>query len=378
MSPSWSSTFRYWLLSAIAILLIFVLWSIREMIGPLVIAALLAFVLNPAVGALRRRSGISHSLAVSLVFFAGLAILIGIPALALPNLVEETQVFIDDLQSILTGLQASLSEPVVLFGLVFHLENALPDLTNLISESIAVVPESAVRLLEATTKNFIWILVIIVATYYLLRDWARLRDWLFSLVPEPYLPDARRIYLEIKEVWQGYLRGNLALMLIVGVIFTLAWLAIGVPGALILGIIAGILTIIPDLGPAIAAALSAFVALFEGSTYLPISNSWFALLVIGVYTLLINIKNIWIRPRIFARSVHMHDGIVFVAIMAAVVLQGILGALIVVPVLASGGVVARYLFRRILGLPPWPEPEAETESAPQVPVDGVAQAEVQE
>ena len=124
-------------------------------------------------------------------------------------------------------------------------------------------------------------------------------------------------YQEMKQIWQGYLRGNLALMLITGALFTLAWLAIGLPGAFILEIITGVLTIIPDLGPAIAAALATVVALFEGSTYLDISNYWFAVLVIGIYMLLINIKGIWIRPRIFARRVHMHDGIVFITIMAA-------------------------------------------------------------
>lgn len=128
-------------------------------------------------------------------------------------------------------------------------------------------------------------------------------------------------------------------MIIVGIMFTLAWLVSGLPGALILGLITGVLTIIPDLGPAIAAALAVVVALSEGSTYLDITNFWFAALVIGIYLLFINIKAIWIRPRIFARSVHMHDGVVFIAIMAAVVLQGILGALVIVPVLASVGVL---------------------------------------
>ena len=226
----------------------------------------------------------------------------------------------------------------------------MPDITQLFSESITAIPENAFHLLEATSKNLIWGLVILATTYYLLRDWGRLRDWLFELIPITYQPDFRLIYQEMKQIWQGYLRENLALMLITGVLFTIAWLAIGLPGAFILVIITGVLTIIPDLGPAIAAALATVVALFEGSTYLDISNYWFAVLVLGIYMLLINIKGIWIRPRIFARSVHMHDGIVFIAIMAAVVLQGILGALVIVPVLDSVGVLGRYIYRQLMGL----------------------------
>jgi predicted PurR-regulated permease PerM len=174
------------------------------------------------------------------------------------------------------------------------------------------------------------------------------------LAPAEYRDDARRIYAEIKEIWRGYLRGNLTLMTVTGILFTIAWLLIGVPGAIVLGLIAGLLTIIPDLGPAIAAILAVLVSLVEGSTYLPVSEPVFSLIVMGVYLVLINIKNIWIRPRIFGRSVHMHDGIVFVAIVAAIVVEGVLGALVVIPVLASAAVIGGYVWRRVLGEDPFP------------------------
>jgi len=95
------------------------------------------------------------------------------------------------------------------------------------------------------------------------------------------------------------------------------------------------------------------VALLEGSdwSWMPENNLIFALIVAGLYVVLINIKNIWLRPMIYGRSVHMHEGVVFVAIIAAVVFTGIVGAFIVVPVLASFGIVGRYLHARILGLP---------------------------
>ncbi len=199
-----------------------------------------------------------------------------------------------DIQDILSQIQKTLSQPVIIQDWVFHIEHLMPDLTRLFSESITSIPENAFHLLETTSKNLIWGLVILATVYYLLRDWTRLRNWLFSLIPDPYQPDADRIYCEIKQIWQGYLRGNLTLMVIVGIMFTLGWFAIGLPGALILGLIAGVLTIIPDLGPAIAAIFAVVVALFEGSTYLNISKFWFAVLVMGIYLLLINIKGIWI------------------------------------------------------------------------------------
>ena len=93
------------------------------------------------------------------------------------------------------------------------------------------------------------------------------------------------------------------------------------------------------------------------STWIPISDFWFAILVFGSYVVLINFKNIWLRPHVLGRSVHMHEGLVFIAIVAAVVFTGILGAFIIVPVLASAGVIVGYMRRRILGLPPFPPVE---------------------
>jgi len=320
------------------------LWFARELVTSLIIACLLAFVLDPAVGFLTQRTRFSRAVSVNIVFFLGLGTLGSLPAIMLPRLLNEVALFFSDLQDILSRIQDYIPQPIVILDWELHFETILPDLNKILSENITAIPESAFYLIETTTKNLIWGLLILVATYYLLIGWSRLRDQVFHLVPKPYQADARRIYREIRQIWKGYLRGNLVLMLIVGVVFSLAWAVIGLPGALLLGIITGLFTIIPDLGPAIAAFLAIMVALFEGSTYLQISNFWFALLVTAIYLLLINIKGVWLRPLIFARSVQMHGGLVFIAIMAAVVLQGILGALVIVPVLASAGVLARYIY----------------------------------
>jgi predicted PurR-regulated permease PerM len=264
---------------------------------------------------------------------------------------------VQDLLVLFNNAQNFIARPLNIMQWTIHLDQILPDFPSLLSESFAQIPANALHLIESTTRNFIWVLVILVTTYYLLMDWPRLRDWILGLPAPAYREDAKRIHREIKEVWRGYLRGNLVLMLIVGVAFTIAWAVLGVPGALVLGVIAGLLTIIPDLGPFIAALIAIAVALVEGSTYLPLSNFWFAVLVTAVYISLINVKSIYIRPRVFGRSVHMHEGLVFVTIMAAVILAGVLGALIVVPLLVSIGIIVRYLYRLALGQPLWPEPE---------------------
>jgi predicted PurR-regulated permease PerM len=335
----------------------YIIWYTRDIFEPLIISAVLAYVLNPFVSFLAKRTKLSRPLVITIAFLIGIIVFSFLISILLPPLVTDIGILIADIQLILAQIQEFVSQPIIFLDQEYHLENLFPDFTQLLSDSVLTLPENAFHIIEATTKNLLWALIVLVSTYYLLRDWTKMRSWFLHLVPEPYQPDARRIYQEIKQVWHGYLKGNLALMVIVGIVFSLAWISIGVPAALVLGIITGVLTIIPDLGPAIAAVLAILVAFFEGSTYLQISNSWFALLVAGIYLVLINIKSIWLRPRVFGRSVHMHEGVVFIAIMVAVVIQGVLGALIIIPLLASASIMARYIYRMIQDVPPWPKEE---------------------
>jgi predicted PurR-regulated permease PerM len=157
----------------------------------------------------------------------------------------------------------------------------------------------------------------------------------------------------------AYLRGQLLLMIIVGIIFTIVWAIIGLPGALLIGMLTGLFSLVPEVGPVAATIIAVIVALLEGSTHLPLSNFWFAVLVIAIHIVLISFKNIWLRPYIMGRSVNINEGVIFVAILAAVVFQGVLGALIVVPVLASFIIIGRYLRRRLYGLPPFPNQPGE-------------------
>jgi putative heme transporter len=129
---------------------------------------------------------------------------------------------------------------------------------------------------------------------------------------------------------------------------------------LVLGVVAGFLTLIPDVGPFIAAMLAIGVTLLEGSnwSWMPSSSLAVALIVLAVYLVLISIKNFWLRPYIMGRSVHMDEAVVLISIILSTILWGILGALLIVPVLASLVVIFDYLRRRILGMPPFPLKEA--------------------
>jgi predicted PurR-regulated permease PerM len=325
------------------------------MIEPIIIAVLLAYILHPVVKLVLKGTRLPHAWAVAFVYFSCLTLLIVIPSILAPVAVRQATGLSTYLVQIEAELEELLANPIVFLDQEIYLGQLLSNVLELTTESITPGAEGALVVIERTSTSFAWLLVILVSTYYLLLDGERLVDWIVRLVPERTQPDVVRLLKEIDVIWWAYLRGTLVLMLIVAVTFMIVWTAMGLPGALILGLLAGVLTVIPEVGPTFAAILAILVALFQGSDFLPVSNFWFAVLIFAVYFVLIQIKAIWLRPRIMGYFLNMNEGLIFVAIIGAVVLWGILGALLIVPLLATAGSIAHYVRCRLLNLDPWPE-----------------------
>lgn len=360
----WSLTFRY--LAGIllfAALVAFVFYA-RDAVRNFVIAGFVAYLLNPGVEYLQVRAGLKHASAVNLVFFSSVILLVGMPAAMAPIFYDEARIVIEDLLDLSKQLGNTLSQPVQFGNIVFHLEGWANNLSEVENTLLAPLPEEILSVLETTSVGVLWFLVILVSVYLLLSKWDGMRDSLFSFVLPPYRPEVDELYHRIRNIWMAYLRGQIVLMLIVGVVFTIVWLIMGIPGALVLGAIAGLFTLVPDVGPFLAVMLAAGVALLEGSTWIPLSNFWVAGLVIAVYLVLINAKNFFLRPIIMGRSVHMNEGLVFIVIIVATILEGIIGALLVVPLIASVTVIIGYVRRKILGLPAFEDDGSHQFAAP--------------
>jgi predicted PurR-regulated permease PerM len=282
-----------------------------------------------------------------------LILLVGVPVGLTPIFYDEARIVASDLLDVSNQLADTLSKPVRFGGLEFHFEGVAGQISEFQETMLTPLPEELLSLLETTSVSVLWFLVIMVSVYLLLLNWPEILESMFTFVLPPYQPEFKELYVRIRRIWMAYLRGQIVLMIIVGVVFTILWLIMGIPGALVLGLLAGLFTLVPDVGPFVAAVLAAAVALLEGSTWMPFSNFWVAVIVVAVYIVLINAKNFFLRPIIMGRSVHMNEGLVFIVIIVATILEGIIGALLVVPVVASTIVIVGYLRRRILGLSPF-------------------------
>jgi predicted PurR-regulated permease PerM len=351
----WSLTFRYIAAVILFLLVIAFLIYARVAVRVFAVAAFSAYLIDPAVVYLSSHARMSRKAAVNVVFFSALILLVGIPATLAPIFYDEAKIVVKDVLDLATQVQAMLANPIRLGGLVIHLNELGTSLFQLQNTILTPLPEKALQLLETTSVNALWFLITVVSIHFFLSQWPNMRDGLIALAPVSYRPELNEVYQRIRRVWMAYLRGQIVLMLIVGVVFTIAWTVIGIPGALVLGVIAGLLTLIPDVGPFLAAGLAVAVALLEGSSWIPLSNFWVAGITVLAYLVLIGMKNFFLRPIVMGRSVHMNEALVFIIIMMATILEGILGALLIVPLYASTVVILAYLKRKILGQPPFDE-----------------------
>jgi predicted PurR-regulated permease PerM len=357
MVKQWSVQTRYLVLIILLLLLAVLIYFARALISPLVVAALLAYVLEPGVSLLVRQTRLSRRASVVFTYLSFLILLISVPAILAPVMLAQ----IDDIRMELANIETTLNELLTRANLL-----GIPLLPNMeegeIQDffSILYEPERIFGILLAATENLAWILIIFVTTFYFLLDGDRLRDWTFNLFPAPYDDDVRRLHDQIRNIWQAYLRGQLLLMFIIGLLTWFMGVAVGLRGALLIGIVAGALDVIPSLGPAVAMLIAAVVAFFEGSSYLPISRLWFSLLVVGLFIGIQAFENVWLRPRILSERLRLHPAVVFVAIVGALSLAGVVAALVIVPLISTVQILSRYLLRRVFGLEPWLEPEPES------------------
>jgi len=126
-------------------------------------------------------------------------------------------------------------------------------------------------------------------------------------------------------------------------------------------LLAGVMEFVPNLGPLLAAIPAILLALFRGSSYLPLTNFWFAVLVTGLYLLIQQIENNLLVPRILGHSLKLHPLVVLTGLIVGGSLAGILGMLLAAPVLATLRVIGYYVFCRLYDRDPFAEAEEEKE-----------------
>jgi len=158
--------------------------------------------------------------------------------------------------------------------------------------------------------------------------------------------DMRTLLGRILRLWLSFIRGQLTLMFAVGLITWLGLLALGVPRAFFLGLVAAALEVVPNLGPTISTVLGVIVALLQGSNRLALSPPTLALVVFLFYVLVQQFENLVLVPRVMGDALKLPSLLVLAAVLLGGLVGGPVGAILATPMLASGREILRYIRQR--------------------------------
>lgn len=375
----WSETTKRTVAIAGVLIGIFVLYISRPVIPFVIVAAILAFVLNPVVEFFNSVLRMPRWLAVILTYLVLLIAMLLLPLILTPAVIEAMRDIdidiVDFVSKTTTGLQQSLHSIRYLEVLNFRIDlspvvdPALETLTGVVPEAMIPSPEriynsipSALELATGVASTVVgtvlWailaFLFTLIYSIYISYDLPQFGNTFWELVPAPYRAEYTRLWSLIRRVWSAFFRGQLILALMIGVIVGIGTAALGVPGSLVLGILAGLLEVLPNIGPVLAAIPAVVLALLQGSSVLSVSNFVFALIVILFYLVVQQLENNIVVPRLIGQAVDLPPVLVMAGVVVGASVGGILGAFMAAPIIATGRIVAQYAYNKILGRPPFP------------------------
>ncbi|WP_130619424.1 AI-2E family transporter [Dyella amyloliquefaciens] len=339
-------TSRRWQMLAIAAAIIYVLWLLAPVLMPFAFAAMLAYLGDPLADRLERL-GLGRTLAVSIVFIVLLLLAIGALLLLIPlisrqidNLVQNLPHYVDWARNTaLPWVQAKL-----------HLDPSAFDTDRLVEqfkEHIGSVGDAASTVIGKISRSSLgviaWLtnLVLIpVVAFYLLRDWDRLVAWIDRMLPRSIEPTVAHLAREADSVLGAFVRGQLLVMLALGIFYGAALTIMGLSVGPLIGMVAGLLSFVPYLGFIVGFGSALIAALVQYGDWSHV------LMVVGIFTVGQLLEGYVLVPRLVGEKIGLHPVAVIFAVLAGGYLFGFLGVLLALPAASVILVVLRYLIER--------------------------------
>ena len=302
----------------------------------LFVAILLASALEPIVGLIRDRLPLGRGATILVVYATFFVTVLGLAFIVVPAAIGQGEQVVAGLPAFFESARSwadtlrphvlSTSVTALIDSVASVIHQAPPDSTQVV-EVGAAVAEAAVTLATLLTIVFFWLV-----------EHAQLQRYLLSFVPADGRAGARDAWNEIETRLGLWVRGQLTLMASMGVATGIAYSVLGVPGALLLGLIAAITEAIPIVGP----LLGAIPAVLVATTVSP----ELAVIVAGVYIVLQLIEGSVLVPLVMRNTVGISPLLVLLSVLVGAAVGGFIGALLAVPIAASAEIVLARLQAR--------------------------------
>jgi predicted PurR-regulated permease PerM len=312
------------ILAALALLVLYFAWHVVTWI---LIAALLAGALNPAVEALERR-GLSRTRAATVVFAVTLLVASGLGLLVIPPLVSQASDFVDAVPTYVDDLSSGRG-PLGFLQEHYHLVDRIQGAVDKQGTSgVLGISGPVLGVVQGVIGAVAGVITVIFLTYFMLLEGPRTIAGLLRLLPDSTRVRFERVGQAIYATISGYVTGNLLISLIAGAFAAVLLFAVGSSYAIALGLLVAVFDLIPLAGATLATIVVAVVIVIE--------IDWIrALIVVVLLIAYQQVENNLLQPLVYKRMVQLSPLAILCAVLVGAELAGIFGALVAIPVAGS-------------------------------------------
>ena len=318
------------------ILALLFLYLVRDILALLVISIILVSAIDPIIDWLQRKK-IPRPAGVLIVYLV-IFIIFGLSiSFLIPPIVNQFKDFGSNFSNYTRQFESYFSVAKNFFQ-TQHISVSFESIVNNLVNEFSKVPEKIYTRTIGVFSGFISVLIVLSMTFYMTVKENGIKNFIISIVPENHKEYAASLSERIKAKIGKWMRGQLLLMLIIFILDFVGLSIIGIPYALSLAIFAGIMEIIPYIGPII----SAIPGVFLGFLISPLTG----LLTLLIYIIAQQFENHIITPQVMKKAVGLNPIVVILALLVGVKLGGVLGAILAVPIATAIGVFVGDLFEK--------------------------------
>ena len=330
---------KYWTIAA-SILLLF-LWLLGDILLPFVLGAAIAYLLDPIVDRLERL-GTGRVLGTTLILVAAFFVLFFIVLLLIPLVIDQFRLLAAAAPDLVTSVQTLVLNQIASISPESEaLNSTVSKLSTMAQEKLGIIFGSVMASAISLIDIIMLMVITPVVAVYLLVDWDRILEKINALLPLDHAPVVRSLDSEIDSTLSAFVRGMIAVCLVLGVYYATALSLIGLEFGLIIGFIAGLVSFIPYVGALLGGVLAIGLALIQFW-----GNFELVALVVGVFIVGQIFEGNILTPKLVGNSVGLHPVSLILALSLFGAFFGFIGLLLAVPLAASAGVILRFLIKK--------------------------------
>ncbi len=361
-SPNWSRTTKIIVALSLLFLLAVMLVRFQYLVGPVVVAFIVAYLLHPISSFIHTRLRLKWRLSVGLVYLVVVLGLISLLAWGGYNLVGQVQNLVKFIQDAIVNLPQFLdnleSQPITIgpyiisapktdvTAIVNDIVSLIQPILNRVGGLITTVASGAINLVT-------WTFFSMLISFFVLSETGGQRSKMITVNIPGFEADFNRIRVELGHIWNAFLRGQLLIVFLAFLIYLILLGGLGINFFFGLALMAAIARFIPWIGPLIFYITAALVAYFQISNPFSLPPVLYAAFVVIASYIIDMIIDQLIQPRFMADALKLHPAAILVAALIGLNLFGFIGLLLAAPILATLKLTWDYTMKKMVDEDPW-------------------------